>query len=188
MPRLPSYHVSTKCVQQRVGRLGSRSRVTEHLKATQLKHLEASSMWSGFWLMCFCCLWPYESFSEKMPKSIGKPSLQSRWKFKENKKRKIVNCTKRGTFLLLSMTSCKTSHSRASSVSMSGSEMFKVEISSPPVTSVEELLPVSGSAKSSEISPWESTLKMEAANSPQHHHGRCFKDLRKILAKLLLLK
>lgn len=62
---------------------------------------------------------------------------------------RFVN-TRRGTFLLLSMTSCKTSHSRASSVSMSGSEMFKVEISSPPVTSVEELLPVSGSAKSSE--------------------------------------
>ena len=61
---------------------------------------------------------------------------------------------------------------------MSGSEMFKVEISSPPVTSVEELVPVSGSAKSSEDNEGfnrfrhgSRRLKNGGFTAAQHHHA-----------------
>lgn len=53
-----------------------------------------------------------------------------------------------GTPLLRSMSSCRVSHSKASSVSMSGSEMFSVALSSPPATCRDPPLPVSGSERS----------------------------------------
>ena len=126
---------------------------------------------------------PYESLKRKCASQLG--YISPNWKF-EKKKKKIVN-PRRVTFLLLSMTSCKTSHSRASSVSMSGSEMFKVEISSPPVTSVEELVPVSGSAKSSTTRvSTDFTFKKWRLYSCTTPSCPCVKHLLKILAQLLL--